>query len=448
MGGTFMNLEEMVNKYVITGAQVNAPVNKKFLENLNLYCKTNDAELLIMPIRNNQMHNHEGEVHSLLQKYQLIDNNFSVHKHLELKQWNVMPTKVDPVAGITRYATSDKSFVFASPKIRMKVVPNDSQIPRVLYTTGTVTKPVYDTHYELHTKARQDHKYGALVVEKQGTVFHARQIEANVNGKFYDLGWEYDNEKVTFHPAEALVFGDLHAEIIDSKVHKANIEMTKELQPKKVIIHDLFDGATINHWTVNQQYDRTKEYYKHSLNLQKELKNTLQILTDYATANPNSELYVVKSNHDERLDRWINEARYIKEPENNILGHQLFIAKHEHQDTLKAALSYVGTIPTNVTFLSRNDELRVLGYQLGKHGDLGTNGGKGSMRSKELTNGKSISGHTHTPEILRDTYVVGTSTPLQLDYTKGASSWLNTNAVLYPNGKVQLINVIKGRWKL
>jgi hypothetical protein len=63
--------------------------------------------------------------------------------------------------------------------------------------------------------------------------------------------------------------------------------------------------------------------------------------------------------------------------------------------------------------------------------------------------GKSITGHKHSPGIFRDAFVVGTSTVLNLDYAAGApSSWMNTHAVLYPNGKAQLINIIEGDFKL
>ena len=94
-----------------------------------------------------------------------------------------------------------------------------------------------------------------------------------------------------------------------------------------------------------------------------------------------------------------------------------------------------------------DDDYKVRGVQLGSHGDKGMSGGRSSIRSREYAHGKSITGHSHTPEILRNTYIVGTSTFLRLPYTKGsASSWMNTNAILYDNGSVQLLNIIDGRW--
>jgi hypothetical protein len=61
---------------------------------------------------------------------------------------------------------------------------------------------------------------------------------------------------------------------------------------------------------------------------------------------------------------------------------------------------------------------------------------------------KSVIGHSHTPAIEEGCYQVGTSTKLSRGYTHGPSSWLNTHAIIYPNGKRTLINIIDGKWRL
>jgi hypothetical protein len=35
---------------------------------------------------------------------------------------------------------------------------------------------------------------------------------------------------------------------------------------------------------------------------------------------------------------------------------------------------------------------------------------------------------------------------LRLGYNNGASSWMHSNAIMYPNGKVSQLNIIKGRY--
>lgn len=442
-----MGLEQMVNKYVITSAQYGASVNKNFLASLETYSKYNNAELLILPMRGIDIE--EDSLARELQKYKVVDKELGINKNIRVKNYNVRPNQIEPTTGLIRFAQGDKTTIFPSPKQRMRVVPNSNiDLPKVLMSTGAVTHPYYDAKYKINEVAREDHKYGAIIVEKvNGTHYHYRQIDALKNGKFYDLGLLYNGKnKPKQGKTEALVLGDLHSIVIDKKVHRANLEQINALKPEYVVLHDLFDGASINHWEEGKEYTKVETYHTLGLSLQKELEATGKILEDYAKASKN--VVVVKSNHDERIDRWLEESRYIKEPQNNLLGHELFLAKYDGHDPLQYGLSILGYSFDNVKFLSRDDDFKVRGYQLGNHGDHGANGGKGSMRSKEYANGKSISGHTHSPEILRDTYVVGTSTPLKLPYNKGFSSWMNTNAALYDIGKVQLVNVVKGKWKL
>jgi len=92
-------------------------------------------------------------------------------------------------------------------------------------------------------------------------------------------------------------------------------------------------------------------------------------------------------------------------------------------------------------------DTKFLGYELGNHGDEGANGGRGSPRSIENANSKSVTGHGHSAFIIRDTYRVGTSSELRLDYNKGYSSWTHTNALLFDMGTVQLINTINKKFR-
>jgi len=332
----------------------------------------------------------------------------------------------------------------------MKVIPNSNvDLPKVLMTTGAVTQPHYANKGRINNTAREDHKYGAIIVERvNGTTYHYRQIDALKNGKFCDLGVEY---KGTSRPkkakTKAVVLGDLHGVAINPKAHKANIEQIKHLKPEYIVLHDVFDGASVNHWVENKEYGRVYAHQHFGLDLEKELDQTRKLINTYAKLIPNSKVIIVKSNHDERIDRWLDESRYTREPQNNILGHRLFLNKYDGLDPLEEGLKLTGSLEPNIRFLSRDEDFKLKGFQLGNHGDLGSNGARGSMRTKEYANGKSITGHTHSPEILRNTYVVGTSTSLKEYYTKGFSSWMNTNAVLYDIGKVQMINSMKGKWR-
>lgn len=443
-----MGLEQMVKKYLITGAQYMAPANRKFMDTLDKYAKVNDAEILILPVYYKKTD--EPILHERFAEYKVIDSDYSLNSNVQIKKFDVRPQSINPETGLGRFARSDKTTIFASPKQRIKVLPNDKYLPKVLMTTGFATKPTYSSGFVISQKAKHDHKYGAVVLEiEDNNIFHYRHIDSQVNGKFCDLNKLYDGKKTPKTIRPTIVFGDTHAAHLDKKVFKANIKALGEFKPRNLVLHDVFDGASINHWSEKKQYDKVREYDHIKLSLEREAKLTLKVINDYASALPkDAKLYIVKSNHDERIDRWLNEGRYLNEPQNNVLGHELYVAKYKGHDVLQYLLESVGDIDKKVHFIPRDKGLKIHGFQVGYHGDERFNGGRGGIGSIENAYGKSVVGHMHTPQIMRDTYVVGTNSILDVSYNTGHSAWMHTNAVVNPLGKAQLYNVIKGRYRL
>lgn len=126
-----------------------------------------------------------------------------------------------------------------------------------------------------------------------------------------------------------------------------------------------------------------------------------------------------------------------------------FMATKDYNDPVYAGLRRFGPIPRNIRFLREDDDYKVRGYQLGAHGHNVPFGmGYGSMQSKENDWGKSITGHVHRAQILRNTYTVGACLPRNMFYTRGQpSAWTHTHALLWDTGNVQLVNVIEDRWR-
>ena len=116
---------------------------------------------------------------------------------------------------------------------------------------------------------------------------------------------------------------------------------------------------------------------------------------------------------------------------------------------MEAGFRKIGKVPDNIIFLRRDEDLKIRGFQLGAHGDKGPGDGRGSITTKENDWGKSISGHCHKAQILRNTYTVGTMLPLTPYYMRG---WLNdsshTHGLLWDTGTVQLVNIIDGKYRL
>lgn len=444
--------------YVITSAQcrnedTDSIINEEFYTTLERYCTDRDAELLIMPMVGRTAH--DDVFDSEVKKY-LLRRDKNLNDKIKVSNYSIRPQQIDPITGLGRFTQSDVTTIFASSKQRHKVIPNSNDsLPKVLMTTGAVTHPNYKED-RIGKIAAKDHVYGAIVVETESPIaYHYRQLTANRNGEFVDLGVKYTSKKTEPSSLEALVLGDWHVGDTNPAVRTATFEIIKEYKPKRIILHDLFNGHSVNHHENERLLTRAMAYAQGRALLKKEfMDNSQELYTFRKAAGDDTEIIIVAANHHEFLDRYLQKGKYLEEDHNWQIGHELALAcynplnpKLRIKNPLKEGLLRCGGIPENITFLERNQDYKVLGVQLGAHGDKGGNGSRASIQSLENAYGRSISGHGHTPEILRNTFRVGTSTYLSLSYNDGPSSWMNTHALLWGNGKVQLVNIINGKWR-
>ncbi len=434
---------DMNDKYVITSAQYNASVNQEFYQSLQNYCRVNNAELIILPMRGSSIK--DDKLSEELQQHKIITKDYKLNEKVRISNYEILPQMIDPVTGLARFTQTDVSTIFASPKQRLKVVPNSNvKLPKVLMTTGAVTHPNYKDN-RIGNIALKDHTYGAVVVEvANNNTYHYRHISSLKKGVFYDLAVKYNKNK---HPIlerpEALILGDWHVGDTNQSVRSETFRMIKNYNPKRILLHDFFNGYSISHHEQGKIITLAKKSNK--LSLEEELRKTANDLKAIVKkSSEDTEIVIVKSNHDEWLDRYLQEATFIEQPQNTLVGAELLIEVLIGEDALRAGISRHYNIPDNVKFLKRDQDYKVRGWQLGSHGDKGASGARASVRSIEYALGKSITGHTHTPEIFRNVWKVGTSTNLRLAYNEGFSSWMNTHALLYANARPQLINIIKG----
>lgn len=245
---------------------------------------------------------------------------------------------------------------------------------------------------------------------------------------------------------EVAVFGDYHSGDTDPIVKEALHEIVQLVKPKVIILHDVFDGKSINHHEKRKNIKRALLYRNHKLSLEDELRKLAEELNELSTWA--DKLVIVKSNHDEFLDEVIEDGRYTSDPINFKICSQLSVAMCDSYDPLKYGVELLGLTAKNIQWLERDESYEVAGIELGAHGDKGPNGSRGSIKSLEASYGSCVIGHTHTPGILRGTFQVGTSSYLRLNYNVGPSSWMHTMCLVYPNGQRQLINIVNGAWHL
>lgn len=439
-----ISLEDMVSRYVVTAAQRGATPYEPFLESLHTYCKANKAELLVCPINGAKK---DEQIHPTIQQETIV-TKYNFNKSISLKDFEIQAQMMNPLTGLNRLVKYNQSVVIASPKQQLKVLANsNSDFPKIITSTGCLTEPNYNVENRAGLIAEMDHIYGAVIVEViNNKLFNIRHIRSK-DGSFYDLGTHYTPDKVKKHcRVEGLVLGDLHTGSTDTKALQASFEQILALNPKALVLHDIFDAYSISHHHEGKPLYKSLNYGKKDL--REELDACGAQLQGIASRMKGGKVYVVKSNHDEHLTRYLEEGRFMEDERNLNLGLDLAKAYFNGKDPLQEGIKLAhGKIPSNVKFLTRDDDYKIKGVQCASHGDLGANGSRGSAYQLESTTGPCIVGHSHTPQILRDVYQVGTLTKLKLDYNRGPSSWLHTNGVINPDGTIQLLNIIDGRWR-
>ncbi len=443
------------NKFVITTAVTGMSVHSAFYKNLKFYCEKNNAKLLILP-STDPAAIAGFEIDGGLFNESIVVQDLALNDNLMISTFKTSAKQINPLTGLRRMGRRERSMIVASPKQFLEYVPiaNDA-MSHALMTTGAITKPQYHTerYMSLRTAyiAELDHKLGAIVVELQDNkTFHFRQIQAEYGtGFFIDNGIYYKINKTTSIRPEALVLGDIHVGSLSGDVIQTTDDIISTLKPKRVFLHDLFDGVSCNPHASAQYLTRAK-FTLSQLSIEEELKLVKEYLTEMRAKHSCVEEWViVRSNHDLFLDRLLDSGDYIKDPINSKICHKLASLKLDGKMPLQEGLKLVGLNVSKIKFLSINDSYRIAGIEHGVHGHLGLNGQRNPGNSSlEIAYGSGTFAHSHSAGILRDIFRVGTSTEMRLGYNNGASSWTNTCCPTYANGSRQLINDINGKWRI
>jgi len=434
-----------MKRYVITSATPGCTANEPFLKAIRAYCKKHKAKLLILPTTAIAK---KAQLDSLLSEYgTVITEDVKLNNKLVVSTMPIGPEQPDPVAGMERLFGIDQSVIYSSPKQRLKSVASPSNdLPRVIMTPGSVTRP-HKKSSKRALIANLDHVMGAIVVEVEGpTIYHFRQVQAERDGSFIDLGIKYGaSGKAEPTKVSAVIPGDWHTGYTDPAVRSVVVDMLKQFNPSYLIFHDLFDGISVNHH-IDHKY-----LMKALLGAQNSLTAELQVTANelqYFEKLVKKQVIVVKSNHDEFIDRWLDSGNYLTDSVNHIIGLELALAKANGKDPLEYGVAKYTKLK-RTKFLKSDESFKISkrAIECGMHGHLGVNGARGSTASLEKAYLLSVSGHTHSPEIQRGAWVVGTSSYLKLNYNRGPSSWMHTLCLVYENGSRQLINVIRGKWR-
>jgi len=462
-------------KFVITSVGLGQSLFTRGYSALKNYCKTEDAELVLLPMR--------AHVKALSGQPKHYDTRLLDDKHLFVTEYvlgtrikafelQINPQQINPLTGLNRIRdrASNRnddldddfkiiedmaknqnkiSIIVAHSKQMLQTVPTgNASLPRLIHTTGAVTLPSYRTEERIGLIAHQDHDLGALIVEINGDEFFLRQITLNkTDGSFPSMGKRYHaNGKVTKERPEAFVMGDIHPGHESQPALKIWQEIWKDQSPRRIFLHDWYDGTSSSHHLKRKKLTQSKlpDRFK---TIPDEIKCANKVLyTDIADKAPkDSELFLVPSNHPDFLEKYLDGGDYIYDrPENYQIAHRMVVNVLDGGHHLKPWLDPEGRFK----WLERNEDYIVAGVQCNVHGDIGSNGSKGSKQNLERAYTKAMTGHTHEPSIHHNLFTVGHSSLDRHGYNNGASSWVLCSGNIYADGAMELIMVINGKYKI
>ena len=443
-------------RFLVTWGQNNTPVHDGFYQNLEAYAKKIDASLHIIlgRYKNPTSVFTDADQEFWVEEVERYGdaNRHDIHKYVSImSDIKIQPTAVNPMSGM-QGISGINSCIFGSPKVQMEMIPVlQGNKPKMMLTTGSVTLMNY-TDSKSGKKGEFHHTLGFVVIEiKYNDMFFIRQVTADdKTGAFTDLIYKVDAGKVTTVKGfEAIILGDIHYGQHDQKVLDNTLKFITKYKPNHVILHDIFDGDSISHHQLKDPFLQYGKEVNGTNDLGKELDMMTAGLKAFEKFN---NVVIVRSNHDDFLDRWLKNEDWKKQPtfKNARLYMQLSdILLEQHA---KNPMNVEGVIPTLVKkaypkfiTLGRNSSYKVKGgWELGQHGDLGNSGSRGSLQQFRRLNTKIIVGHYHKPERKDGALSVGTSTRLRVGYNQGASPWLQSHVIIHNDGRAQHINFIDG----
>jgi hypothetical protein len=223
-----------------------------------------------------------------------------------------------------------------------------------------------------------------------------------------------------------------------------------ELKPKHVILHDVFDGDSISHHQMKDPFVQYGKEMQGTNDLGKEIDVMMEQLNRFTKFD---NVVIVRSNHDDFVDRWLKNEDWKKQPTFKNAPLYMDLSARLLRQYANGFENVKGVIPELINdrfpkfiTLGRSASYKVKDWECGQHGDVGSNGSRGSLLQYRKLNTKIIVGHYHSPGRKDGAIAVGTTTKLRVGYNQGASTWLQSHVIIHKDGRAQHINFINNEY--
>lgn len=442
----------------MTWAQNDTEASARFLQSAERYCEERSGELFA--IKGNFRTTNSRKPISYDEKLApyLVEKDFQLGRHLTVFASCVISPVKNPLGALPDNKNS--SSIGGSPRIQLKPQATARRdYPRLRWTTGSITPPNY-AHGNRGRSALPHHVVGATVVEIDSKgLFYPRHILADAKGGFYDLDRYYSpTGSRRAERALGLVCGDEHVAKADWPVVEATFfgknSVVGRCRPRVLVRHDVFDGESCNHHT---QHD-FKIAYEKALgtgtifsSVAEELRQAADYLTD--TTPRDTESWVVASNHDDFLDRWIDWFDKTRDPLNTKIHNTLenlkiegFEAEGFWRPAFEHYCRQIAKLPRRISFLNREDPKQIAQIYVHLHGDKGINGTRGTDKTGSELGCEIIDAHGHAAIQNGWHSRVGVKAKKNQGYNALPTLWTQTDKLIYPNGKTTFIFYTEGKF--
>jgi hypothetical protein len=442
--------------YIITWAQNGTPVHAGFLASCKRFCEATSGELIVVAGRYNNptsiwtKEQEKGEWwYDHVKPYlTFVDRKLAPNLMLYAGH-RTQPTAKRPLTSLEVFV-GKHSAIIGHPKRALETIPTATRMPRLLLTTSACTVPNYtDSRAGQHGRAH--HVIGAVVVEigPRGQ-YYVRHVTAIKDGSFTDLEWVYTPKGVHRAPrAKAVSLGDLHSGREDKPALRATHSLLGRLRPENIAYHDVLDF-----YTRNKHNRSLKDLYGTArLLVEDEVKHAHADICGFAARYPRATHHLVRSNHDEQLDQWLDRHVPHADPANAPfyfrLWGLLFSGGPKQRKDFPDAFARVCEewgLPKNVHFLRKNERLRIGSVEYSFHGHQGAKGARAGKYTYANLGCKTVTGHTHSPSIRDGNFTAGVTAQLDHGYNDLPTDWLHAHVVHYADDKRTLITIIDGRY--
>jgi len=441
------------NNFIVVSAQNNTKVFRGFFNSLLKFCKHNDAELIVIAshyknltaISKDEPKQWSRDVVPYIVHGDLILDSVVIKSSFKINATTLHPLNGKQAHGRGKWA------IFGHPQQAMEPVatPGD-MMPLRLYTTGSCTRENYGVS-DIGEKAKFNHTFGALTVNFKGHKYpFIRQLNADKTGAFYDLDSRYTSTKITHgHRIECLVPGDEHVKFnqASAATYTADDSIVKLLKPKRIFRHDVLDGYAGSHHHERDPVLRFKKFHNNDDDFRAELDQVVDFINSTTPRGATS--YIVPSNHDEHLTKWLARVDTNTDHKNALFALEMQHAQRVNalnggpSDPLRIYLEPRLRVPC--VFLDRSKCFIVDGVDQSQHGDVGKNGSRGSAKAFAATAFKMNIGHSHGARIVGGVFQSGTSTG-RLEYERGLGDHSMTHIIQYKGGKRSHVDIYGDRW--